>query len=275
MRALNANDLLKVAVEAAVSGGKLARGKFSQPLQVSNKGFRDFVTDADLATQDIITRTIRDAFPDHGFLTEEEDSTLPVDGPVIWIIDPIDGTTNYSRQMPLFCVSIAAVLNRPPLSDEDVLAGVIYDPMQDELFSAAADGESRLNGRVMRASRHERLGRAEVALDWNHTPFLRQTTLDTVARLAHDVDGLRSLSSAALALAWVAAGRLDGYFNFSLKPWDVAAGSLLVRQAGGWVSDLANQAVSYAETDMECLASNGRLHEKLLSYLPAQIFKQE
>ena len=114
---MNANDLLTVAVEAAETAGKIARDKFYQPLRVTNKGFRDYVTDADLEAQGAITTIIRDAFPDHGFLTEEEDSTLPTDGPVIWIIDPIDGTTNYSRHIPVFCISIASVLNRSPIGE--------------------------------------------------------------------------------------------------------------------------------------------------------------
>jgi len=265
---MNNNDFLSVAEDAALAAGKLARDKFGQPLQVSNKGFRDYVTDVDLAAQNKIVSIIQTAFPDHGFLTEEEDSSLPVDGPVIWIIDPIDGTTNYSRNIPVFCVSIAAVLNRPPLVEEKVLAGVIYDPMRDELFSAARGGESNLNGRPIHASEIDSLDLALVTLDWDRSNHLRQAALDTIGRLVNDVNGLRSLSSAALALAWVAAGRLDGYINFKLMPWDVAAVSLIIAQAGGRLSDLKERPLSFTEENTACLASNGRLHEVLLDYVP-------
>ena len=271
---MNQTDFLRVAKQAAIAAGKVAREKFSQPLQVTNKGFRDYVTDADLAAQERITGIIRAVFPDHGFFTEEEDSTLPTDGPVIWIIDPIDGTTNYSRHIPLFCISIAAVLNRPPLGDGDVLAGVIFDPMRDELFSAVSGGESQLNGRPMFSSKTDNLDVATIAADWNRAGHLRQATLETVNRLVHDVDGISCLHTAALALAWVAAGRVDGYFNFSLMPWDVAAASLLIRQSGGRLSDIAGRQLSYAGESMTCLASNGRLHDRLLNYLPDQFGMQ-
>ncbi len=267
----NNDELLSVAKEAAAAAGEVAREKFTQPLRVSSKGFRDYVTDADLAAQEKITTMIRAAFPDHGFLTEEEDSSLPTAGPVIWIIDPIDGTTNYSRGIPVFCVSIAAVQNRPPLGDRDLLVGVIYDPMRDEMFSAVAGGGSFLNGRPMHASSTSELDPAVIAADWNYAGAIRQQTLDSVNRLVHDVDGIRSFASAALALAWVAAGRVDGYFNYSLMSWDLAAASLLIRQAGGRLTDIAGRPLSYGRGNMVCLASNGRLHDRLLHYLPDQI----
>jgi myo-inositol-1(or 4)-monophosphatase len=271
---MNANDLLTVAKEAAFAAGKVTRDKFYQPLRVTNKGFRDYVTDADLAAQDTITGIIRAAFPDHGFFTEEEDSTLPADGPVIWIIDPIDGTTNYSRQIPLFCISIAAVINRLPFGEDNVLAGVIYDPMRDELFSAVLGGESQLNGRPMSVSSMDNLEPATIAADWNRAGHLRQATLETVNRLVHDVDGIACFHTASLALAWVAAGRVDGYFNFSLMPWDVAAASLLIRLSGGCLSDMTGQPLSLSDETLTCLASNGRLHDRLLNYLPDQIGMQ-
>lgn len=262
------NDILKIAKEAAYAAGKVAREKFYQPLQVTNKGYRDYVTDADLAAQDAITTIIRAAFPDHGFLTEEEDSTLPADGPIIWIVDPIDGTTNYSRQIPIFCVSIAAVLNHPPLSQDDVLAGVIYDPLRDEMFSAMAGGESQMNGRPLLASKTDNLELATIAADWNRDRHLRQQTLNTVNALIHEVDSISCLASAALALAWVAAGRVDGYFNYSLQPWDLAAASLLIKLSGGQLTDPSGQPLPINGQDLACLATNRYLHNPLLDYLP-------
>ncbi len=258
-----------VAQEAAKEGGKVAKTKFHQPLQISNKGLRDYVTDADIAAQEAITSIIRAAFPNHGFITEEDDSSLPRDGPIVWIIDPIDGTTNYSRQVPLFCVSLAAAENNTSLSAADLLAAVIYDPMRDELFSATADGECLLNGRSIRVSKTSDLALATIGTDWNRTCHARQTTLDTVNSLAHDVDAIPCYNSAALALAWVAMGRIDGYFNFSLMPWDVAAASLLIQRSGGTLSDLAGQPISLEAKHLPCLASNGRLHNQLLRYMPS------
>ena len=125
------NELLECAVGTAITAGQFIREQWQQPRQLHHKGFRDIVTDADVAAQKIITDGIRGRFPDHGFLTEEDDSTLPLSGPIRWVIDPIDGTTNYSRQLPEFSISIAAVNDK-----HTILVGVVYDPMRDELFRA-------------------------------------------------------------------------------------------------------------------------------------------
>ena len=145
--------LLETAREAAYQTGELIREKWSQPRQIKSKGFRDLVTDTDIAAQNLITDMIRARFPDHGFLTEEDDSDLPTGGPIIWVIDPVDGTTNFSRTLPTFCVSIAAVSNT-----NEQLAGAVYDPMRDELFSAA-----RNQGAWLRRSRGPRQMRFKCA----------------------------------------------------------------------------------------------------------------
>ncbi|MCB9418363.1 MAG: hypothetical protein H6667_01050 [Ardenticatenaceae bacterium] len=124
--------LLDTARQTAYKTGKLILNKWSQPRTVKNKGFRDLVTDTDIAAQKLITDMIRAQFPDHGFLTEENDENLPTLGPVLWVIDPVDGTTNFSRSVPTFCVSIGAVSDQ-----NELLAGVVYDPMRNELFAAA------------------------------------------------------------------------------------------------------------------------------------------
>lgn len=264
---MDSDKILSVAKEAALAAGRAASASFAGPLQVSSKGFRDYVTEADIAAQSAITAIIRDAFPDHGFIAEEDDHSLTPKGPVLWMIDPIDGTTNYSRSVPLFCVSIAAVFNRPPIDIHDVILGVIYDPMREEMFSAVAGGRSQLNGRPIAVSSTTDLHNSMIATDWNRTQELRQATQDAVNRIIHEVDGLSSLKSAALALAYVAAGRLDAYFNYQLMPWDVAAASLLIQQAGGTLSGLSGQPLSLNGEPLACLASNGRLHDTLLSYI--------
>jgi len=250
---------------AATQAGQLIKEIWNQPRQISSKGFRDIVTDADLASQSLITGLIRDKFPDHGFLTEEEDPDLPSAGPIIWIIDPVDGTTNYSRHIPSFCVSISAA--RLPSdgswTDAELLAGSIYDPMRDELFSAAKGQGSTLNHQSIQVSQTADLELAAVGFDWSRDYDRRQAMADVVGRLAHDIHTLRATGSAALGLAWVAAGRFDLYFNFRIGPWDMAAAKVIIGEAGGQVSALLGDR--WDIEDSGCIASNGRLHRAFKS----------
>jgi myo-inositol-1(or 4)-monophosphatase len=257
-------QLLKVARKAALAAGEKARALFNLPRQISSKGPRDVVTDADLAAQAIITDVILEAFPDHGFMPEEENADLQTDGPVLWIIDPIDGTTNYSRWVPIFCVSVAAVRNEPPLTTDKVLAAAVYDPMQDELFTASAGGPcllegSGLHGRQLQTSPVEEIKDSLIGLDLPLEARPRQEALELINQLGHQVNVFRCLGSATLAMAWVAAGRLDGYINFQLKPWDVAAAALLVTQAGGVVSDLSGGLLELDPAGFGCQTSNAYL----------------
>lgn len=251
-------DLLATAQTAALDAGVYLRQTWQQPRQIKSKGWRDLVTDADFESQRLITNLIRGRFPDHAFLTEEEDLTLPEAGSIQWIIDPIDGTSNFSRQIPVFSISIAAVQNGI------VLAGVIYDPLREELFSAAAGQPVTLNNQPVQASPVNELSNAIIAFDWSRAPAARQKTLQLVSQLA-PVHTVRAIGSAALGLAWIACGRLNAYFNAVLKPWDVAAGLLLVQQATGQLTNLNGQTWSLALADQPCLVSNGHIHPALLT----------
>ena len=251
-------ELLTFTQETAVNAGHLVREKYYQPLEIRQKGFRDIVTDADIAAQKLITDTIQSSYPTHGFLTEEKDSKLPTDGDVIWVIDPIDGTTNYSRLQPLFCVSIAA-----QIAGKSVV-GAIYDPMRNELFSAAKGLGSHLNGNAIQVSAVNSLEKTIVALDWSRHKGLRTSTLDILACFAHQVQVVRAIGSAALAMAWIAAGRFDVYLNFNLRPWDVAAADILINEAGGMLSDLYGNPLSWARKGMSGVSSNGRIHQSFL-----------
>jgi myo-inositol-1(or 4)-monophosphatase len=261
--------LLEVAQQAALNGGRMARQLLERPRSVSSKGRRDIVTDADIAVQALITQQIRAAFPNHGFMPEEANSDLPTEGPVLWIIDPIDGTTNYSRDLPIFAVSIAAIRNSSPepAALDDVLAGVIYDPMHEELFTAVAGGQFFANDREVRVSSIKTLAEAIVGIDWSFETDIRQRNLEVTANLVHDVDVLRTIGSAALALAWVAAGRTDGYINFSLKPWDVAAAGLMIQLAGGTITGVEGEPLLLEPQGLACLASNTHLHQLLTARL--------
>jgi myo-inositol-1(or 4)-monophosphatase len=263
----NLTILLETAEQLAVDTGQLIRRKWSQPRKITNKGFRDFLTDTDIEAQKLITDAIQERFPTHGFLTEETDGELPSKGPIIWVIDPVDGTTNFSRSVPTFCVSIAAVSETA-----DVLAGAVYDPMRDELFSAAKgsgawmqqqDGERR----QLQTSEVNDLHDTLFGLDWSREPALRRKAVQILAEFSSSVTDIRAVGSAALALSWVAAGRVDGYVNLELCPWDLAAASLLISEAGGRLSDLTGQTWGYTPNASGCVASNGRIHQALLTPL--------
>lgn len=259
-------ELRQVACDTAVSAGKLAREMWSQPRQIEQKGFRDLVTDADFAAQQCITDAIQDKFPDHGFLTEEEDSALPEIGPIIWIIDPIDGTTNYSRHVPEFCISVAAC--RPQAAGYQPLAAAIYDPMRRELFSAAKGQGATLQigdapPRVTAVSTIDNTANAVLALDWSSSADKRTSMLQLVGQLAEKSFTVRAIGTAALAMAWVAAGRVDAYINLRLRPWDVAAALLLVQESGGSFTNLKGKPILWDTAGMACLVGNGRLQLNL------------
>lgn len=257
--------LLAAARETAVEAGQLIKEKWHQPRQVVEKAFQDFVTDADIAAQTLITNRLRNLFPQHGFLTEEEAEYLPDEGTIIWIIDPVDGTTNYSRHQPIFCVSIAAAV--PVQDGYRPLAGAVYDPLQDELFSAAAGEGAWLNDDVIRTSQTDTLSYTVIGVDWSYSRRLQRSTRDVLTDFGSTVQGVRSLGSAALGMAWVAAGRYDGYLNYNLMPWDVAAAWLLVQEAGGQITNTKGDAPVWDEAGIDCFISNGHIHDDFLQLL--------
>jgi myo-inositol-1(or 4)-monophosphatase len=277
---LEIQQLLETAEAAALQAGVLLRDRVAQPRQLSQKGFRDLVTDADIAAQKVITTLIHGRFPDHGYLSEEDDPGLRRDGPVIWVIDPVDGTTNYSRQQPNFSISIAAALREGGEGEigsggdkgtrrgggGEVVVGVVYDPMRDELFSGAVGQGSRANGRSIQVSPVAAVGEAVIALDWGRSDENRTMVLAAVERYGRQVHSIRSIGSAALGLAWVAAGRLDAYIQYALGPWDAAAASVLIREAGGQITTINGQPWTLAARS--CVASNGRIQQTFLDVAP-------
>jgi myo-inositol-1(or 4)-monophosphatase len=253
-------ELLKVAETVSLSAGKLLRRLWEEPRQLTRKGFRDFVTDADFASQRLITKEIRRIFPDHGFLTEEDDEALSQEGEIVWIIDPVDGTSNYSRQMPTFSISIAAA--RRDGINLIVEAGVVYDPIRNELFSASRGAGARLNDHPIFTALTDKPIDSIIALDWSHDRETRQATLNILNILAHEVKTIRAIGTAALAISWIAAGRLDGYMNINLHPWDVAAAAIIIQEAGGKISNFAGDTWHWQQ--MDCVVSNGKLHNNYL-----------
>lgn len=241
-------NLLATAEEAARAGGEIARRDYDRPKNVRLKsGMRDLVTDTDLAAQEAILRLIHDRYPEHGFLGEESagsepDSGVWMAGPgITWVVDPVDGTTNFTLGVPMISVSIGVAVDGVPL------VGVIYDPLRDEMFSGGRGLGVSLNGRRQDALQPKALEESVIGVDWAHDPERRQRIVDTVQTLSRRCRTVRSLGSAALGLAYVAVGRLQVYANFGLKPWDTAAGAALISEAGGDIRRPDGEAWTFGE----------------------------
>jgi len=252
---------LSVAVEAALAAGRLQRQYFRQALQIRKKGPIDLVTEADVAVeQDVRARILRH-FPTHVFLGEEAAQAAPTThSPYRWIVDPIDGTTNFAHGLPLFCVSIALEI------EGRVDLGVIYAPVGDELFTAERGEGTRLNGTRIRVTQETSM--IDSLLVTGFPPQSTDRPGEQVAIFGAFLSrarAVRRLGSAALDLAYVAAGRFDGFWESSLHAWDVAAGALLVEEAGGVVSDF--QGAPFDSFGRQLLASNGVIHPEMVQIL--------
>lgn len=249
------DELLEVALEAAHRAGKELAERWGGRKTVRLKGYRDVLTEADLAAEAAILALVEDRFPEHAILAEESGSEQGA-APFVWVIDPLDGTTNFSRGHPTFSVSIAVL-------EEDVpVVGVVHDPLRGHTFGAQQGGGATLNGRPIHAGRSDTLPDALVAVDWAHDDDDRRRLLDRLNVLAPHCRTVRALGSAALALAYVGAGWLEIYFAAALEVWDVAAGGLIVCEAGGRITGWQGE-----EWELErpaVLATNGRLHEAVL-----------
>lgn len=250
--------MLAAAVEAAREAGRIQRERFGTAFRVTHKGAVDLVTEVDLACEEAIRRVLGRLAPGTAVLGEEEG--LRGEGADRWIVDPLDGTTNYAHGFPVFCVSIAWE------QAGRTACGVVYDPLRDELFAAERGRGARCNGAPLRVSAEARLDRALLATGF---PYDRRTNprnnLEAFGRLTLLSQGVRRAGAAALDLAYVAAGRLDGFWELELKPWDVAAGVLLVAEAGGEVTGL--DGGPFTPYDRDVVATNGALHGQVLGAL--------
>ncbi|NOZ28867.1 MAG: inositol monophosphatase [Chloroflexi bacterium] len=247
--------MLETAVHLAREAGRIARGALAFSLPVSWKGRHDLVTETDLAAQRVIVRGLRERFPHHAILAEEGEAGEVGGAEWQWIIDPLDGTTNYARGMPSYCVSIALQ------HWGESFIGVVYDPVRDHLFHARRGEGAWLNGRRLRVSRTEGLAEAIVGYDWPRGDRGRRVLTGMIDRLSWDVIAIRSMGAAALGLCYVAAGWYDAYMNPELRIWDIAAGFLLVEEAGGATEAWEEPALG--PVVRACLASNGRLQGAL------------
>jgi len=253
------NELANCAVEAALKSGDILRKGFGTSFEISLKeGKNNLVTEFDKLSEKAIIQHIHSIFPDHVFLAEESGKTgdLAKDN-VRWIIDPLDGTVNFAHGLPIFSISIAAELNN------EIIAGVVYHPLLDELFVAKKDGGAYLNGKKLKVSDNDDLDSSMLVTGFpynvNQNPC---GCIDHFVSIIKKGIPVRRLGSAALDLAYVAAGRFDGFWEINLNPWDVAAGILLVQEAGGRISTYSNK--SYSIFDESILATNGKIHNGIV-----------
>jgi myo-inositol-1(or 4)-monophosphatase len=246
---------LEVAIAAAEAAGEVLRDGFGQHQEIKFKGEVDLVTKADENAEQAIKQVLQKTFPNYGMLAEEG-GELKGGENVRWIVDPLDGTTNFAHGLPLFCTSIA--LER----DGEVVLGVVYDPVANETYIAERGGGATLNGGPIVVSDTDDPIRALLATGFPYDRDEMPAALELFGRFAVRTQGMRRLGSAALDLCYVAAGRLDGYYERGVKAWDIAAGTLILSEAGGRVTNYAGH-----ELDLEVgevVASNGLLHADLL-----------
>ena len=253
--------MLNVAREAALEAGKFLKFNLGKVKHIERKQGQEInlVTEIDKESEAIIIRKIRQHYPSHDILAEESGGHN-MESEYRWIIDPLDGTTNYTHSLPIFCVSIGVAQNGT------VVAGAIYNPSTDEMFTAEKGGGAFLNGKKIHVSSNDSLINSLLVTGF---PYNVKENPDHVVEhfvnLLMKGQGVRRLGSAALDLAYVAAGRLDGYWEVFLNPWDKAAGILLVQEAGGVVTDFKNNPGNIYEPST--LATNGKIHQLMIAVL--------
>lgn len=250
--------ILEAARAARIAGGMLRAG-VDESRSIRYKGSIDLVTDFDQRSQDIILDHLSKCFPEHDFLAEEGGGRKQ-GSEYRWIIDPIDGTTNFAHRFPIFCVSIALQYRR------DIVVGLVYDPMRDEEFSAVIGTGACLNGERIRVSSTPELDKSLLATGFPYD--IRDSEVNNLDHFSHfaiRAQAIRRCGSAALDLCYVACGRFDGFWELKLHPWDVAAASLIVTEAGGRITDFRNGPFHVFGT--EALASNGRIHSQMQEVL--------
>jgi myo-inositol-1(or 4)-monophosphatase len=250
---------LGTATEAAMAAGAIQRSRYGQRIKIEHKGEINIVTEVDRACEDAILKLLRARFPDHDIVTEE----TPIErtgSPYVWYIDPLDGTTNYAHGYPCFCTSIALT------QEGRVVAGAVYDPMREELFTAERGVGSFLNGKRMQVSETQYL---VDALLFTGFPYdVREKTAERVKlfnMFLAQAQAVRRDGSAALNLCYLAAGRMDGFFEENLHSWDMMAGILMIEEAGGRVTRFDGSPVGVRAD--EVLAANGPLHASMLDLL--------
>jgi myo-inositol-1(or 4)-monophosphatase len=257
------SDLLSTAESIAREAGGLLREFYHRGVRTEYKGDVDLVTDADRASENLIGERLRAAFPSHG-IYGEEGTRSGLDREFRWYVDPLDGTTNFAHGFPAFCVVLGCERRRAGLAaDEDgeMVAGVIYDPLRDELFATARGEGATLNGEAIHVSRAKLLQESLIATGFPSHKRHESPNVHFYQEFTLRSHGVRRAGSAGLDLAYVACGRLDGYWEFKLNPWDTSAGYLLVEEAGGRVTHF--DGGKFTLDSREVLATNGLIHAEM------------
>ncbi len=265
------SELLDFTIRTAKKAGKLILKEAEKPLKITKKGRNDLVTHVDKASEALIIKEILKKYPDHRILAEESANQLEQlgDSKYIWIIDPIDGTTNFSHGLPQYSISIGVMkISSKKTSknyeylDGEIIVGVVYAPKLGELFYAEKGKGAYLNGKKIKASGIKTL--EDSLLVTGFPPTRKEENLKYFAKMINKCQAVRRLGSAALDLAYIACGRFDGYWEFGLHPWDIAAGSLLVKEAGGKVTDTNGNMLDLFGKNI--LASNKKTHQELIAF---------
>lgn len=246
---------IEIAKYAAIEAGKIQMSYFGKDKRIEHKGSEfDLVTNADKEVEEKVFSIIKEHFPDHDFLGEEEIGQSRVKSDYLWVVDPIDGTTNYAHNFPHFAVSIALYLKDKPL------VGVVLDPFKNEMFWAQSEKGAFLNENPISVSNIETLNKSLLATGF---PAIRENgskkNLEYFERFLKIVQAIRRPGAASLDLCYVACGRLDGFWELGLSPWDVAAGVLIIKEAGGNVTNIDSDDYNFYKKDI--IATNGKIHQ--------------
>jgi len=252
-------DFAKIGCGVAREAGEFLMSRFHKDITIAHKGEIDLVTDVDLAAEELIVNRLRSAFPDHTIMAEESHAAESR-GTHTWIIDPLDGTTNFARGFPFFAVSIGLEV------EGRLVWGIVFNPVLGETFAARIGGGAELNGHPIGVSKTETLGGSFLATGFPYDiRTSRENNLDYFRAFALQALAIRRAGSAALDLCYLAAGRFDGFWELKLNPWDCAAGYLIVREAGGIVTDFEGRPGSVY--DRQCVASNTLIHDQMLDVI--------
>ena len=251
-------SVLEVAAEAARKAGEILKTHFREKTQVKYKGRANIVTDVDLQSDKSLKSFLRTEYPDHSILSEESQAIVG-NSSYKWILDPLDGTNNYSFGIPFFSIVIALTRG------EDVLLGIVYDPLRDEMFSARKGKRTTLNNSPIHVTRKKTVQESLIGLDLGYIDEKGKRSLEFITSLWPEMYAYRIMGSAALGMAYTACGRLDLYFHFLLYPWELACGQLLVTEAGGVVTDLEGKPPKIGQGSV--IASNKAVHADFLRIL--------
>jgi myo-inositol-1(or 4)-monophosphatase len=253
-------------IRAAEAAGGILKQFYGSQFEISNKeGINNLVTEADHAAENAIIGIIRANFPDHHILSEES-GDLPMDSSYKWIIDPLDGTVNFAHGLPICCVSIGLE------QDGEMLMGAVYNPFFNEFYFAQKGYGATLNDQTIRVSREISVGKSCLVTGFPYTYLdIPNGPLDVFSRLIRKGVPIRRLGSAAMDLCWVAAGRFDGFYEHKLNAWDSAAGFLIVKEAGGKVTDF--KGTPYSPYQPQIVATNGNIHAELLQWIAGTLPK--